>query len=81
MKSYIVDLEFFEKSEQREELDRELMNHGLTPTGKVTIYDNIYSTYTKYLMEYASTDIKIKTNLLESQTFLIGPYEIEIVND
>ena len=79
MKEYIVDLEFFEKTDQRKELDEILIKNGRTPTGKITIYDNILSTFEKYMWKYASTNIKINTNgKLKPQIYKVTLYEIEI---
>lgn len=80
MKEYIVDLERFEKTDQRRELDKVLMQSGRTPTGEVTLYDDVLSTFQKYMWEYASTNIKIKTNKLKPQVYKVMAYEIEIVN-
>jgi len=62
MKEYIVDLERFKKTNQRLELDKALMQSGKTPTGEVTLYDDVLSTFEKYMCKYTSTNIKIKTN-------------------
>lgn len=80
MKEYVVELEKFEKTEQRLELDKVLMQSGRQHTGDVTVYDNILYTFNKYMWKYASTNIKIKTNELEPQIYKVMTYEIEIVS-
>ena len=80
MKEYTVGLEKFEKTEQRNELDKVLIHSGRCSTGNVTLYDDVFSTFEKYMCEYASTNIKIKTNELEPQIYKVMAYEIEIIN-
>ncbi len=79
-KEYIVDLEEFEKTEQRLELDEVLIKSGRRPTGDVTIYDNVLSTFEKYVWEYGSTNIKVKTDKLKPQIYKVVSYEIEVVS-
>jgi len=79
-KEYVVELEEFKKTEQRLELDKVLMQSGRLHTGDVTIYDNILSTFSKYMWKYGSTNIKIKTDKLKPQIYKVMSYEIEIVS-
>jgi hypothetical protein len=80
MKEYVVEVEKFEKTEQRLELDKVLMQSGRQHTGDVTIYDNILSTFDKYMWKYGSTNIKIKTDKLKPQIYKVMAHEIEIVS-
>ena len=80
MRKYIVKLEKFEKTKQRVELDRLLRCSGRQDTEKITLYDNILSTFTKYMWEYGSLNIKIKTKDIEPQVYKVMDYNIEIIN-
>ncbi|MFT6125756.1 MAG: hypothetical protein ACJAVA_000197 [Flavobacteriaceae bacterium] len=78
-KEYTVELEKFEKTEQRIELDKILIRSGHSSTGSVTLYDNILSTFEKYMWKYGSTNIKVKTDLVAPQIYKVGMHEIEII--
>jgi hypothetical protein len=80
MKEYIVELEEFEKTEQRKDLDLLLIKSGRTPTDDISIFDNVESTYIKYMHKYGSENIKINTNKLKPQTYKCGMLEIDIIN-
>lgn len=80
MEEYIVDLERFEKSEQRLELDKILIMSGRSSTGEVTIFDDVLTTFEKYMWQHGSTNIKIRTQELKPQIYKVMAYEIEIIN-
>jgi len=80
MKEYIFELEIFEKTEQRLELDKVLIKSVSQSTGDVILYDYVLTTFEKYMCKYGSTNIKIKTNKLKPQIYKVMAYEIEIVS-
>jgi hypothetical protein len=74
MKSYIVDLEHFDKTDLERELDKKF---GHSPR---TVLQNVERTYFKYLRKYASTNITVRTNKLNPQIYKVGAEEINIIN-
>lgn len=80
MKKIITPIEYFDKTEQRNELDSVLIKSGKKPTGKVTILDNVKSTYDKYMWKHGTTNVVIVCNELEPQIYKVGIDEIQIIN-
>lgn len=70
-----VPLKRYEKSEHIKKLERLLWQRI-----EHTIFDDIEKTYVEAIAKYGQTNVKVSTDLVEPQVYLVANMRIEIIN-